>query len=67
MGKVAKLPIYQFLGGSRHRIWSYASTPLLPDVPAYLRFVDDLIEQGFRAIKFHTWVFRTETWNSREP
>ena len=27
----------------------------LPDVPAYLRFVDDLIEQGFRAIKFHTW------------
>ncbi len=55
MGKVAKMPIYQLLGGSRHRIRSYASTPLLPDVAAYLRFVDDLIEQGFRAVKFHTW------------
>ena len=55
MGKVAKLPLYQLLGGSRHRIRSYASTPLLPDVTAYLQFVDDLIEQGFRAIKFHTW------------
>jgi len=54
-GKVAKLPIYELLGGSRHRIPSYASTPLLPDVPAYRRFVDELIEQGFRAIKFHTW------------
>jgi len=55
MGKMANLPLYQLLGGSRHRILSYASTPLLPDVPAYLRFVDDLIGQGFRAIKFHTW------------
>jgi L-alanine-DL-glutamate epimerase-like enolase superfamily enzyme len=55
MGKIASLPLYQLLGGARHRIPSYASTPLLPDVPAYLQFVDDLIEQGFRAIKFHTW------------
>jgi L-alanine-DL-glutamate epimerase-like enolase superfamily enzyme len=55
MGKVANLPVYQLLGGARHRIRSYASTPLLPDIPAYLRFVDHFIEQGFRAIKFHTW------------
>ena len=55
LGKIAGLPIYQLLGGARDRILSYASTPLLPDVPAYLRFVDELIEQGFRAIKFHTW------------
>src|SRR5579871_1772235 len=54
-GKVAGLPLYQLLGGARDRIPSYASTPLLPDVPAYLRFVDDLLEQGFRAIKFHAW------------
>jgi L-alanine-DL-glutamate epimerase-like enolase superfamily enzyme len=55
LGKVAGLPIYKLLGGVRDRILSYASTPLLPDVPAYLRFVDELIGQGFRAIKFHTW------------
>ena len=55
LGRVARLPIYQLLGGARDRILSYASTPLLTDVPAYLRFVDNLIEQGFRAIKFHSW------------
>jgi L-alanine-DL-glutamate epimerase-like enolase superfamily enzyme len=55
LGKVSNLPIYRLLGGGRDRILAYASTPLLPDVPAYLRFVDDLIGQGFRAIKFHAW------------
>lgn len=55
LGKAAGLPLYQLLGGARERILSYASTPLLADVPAYLRFVDDLIAQGFRAIKLHAW------------
>ncbi len=55
LGKVAKLPIYQLLGGARNRILSYASTPGMPDVPAYLRLVEQLLEQGFRAIKFHCW------------
>ena len=55
MGRVANLPIYQLLGGARDRIQSYASTPLLEDIPAYLRFVDERLEEGFRAIKFHTW------------
>lgn len=54
-GKVADMPLYRMLGGARDRIPAYASTPLLPDVPAYLRFVDELLEQGFRAIKFHAW------------
>jgi len=54
-GRVAHLPLYQLLGGARDRIPAYASTPLLADVPAYLRFVDELLEQGFRAIKFHAW------------
>jgi len=54
-GRVANQPIYQLLGGARDRIPSYASTPMFEDVPAYLRFVDECIEQGFRAIKFHCW------------
>ena len=36
LGKVSGLPIYQLLGGARDRIQSYASTPMLEDVPAYL-------------------------------
>jgi L-alanine-DL-glutamate epimerase-like enolase superfamily enzyme len=55
LGKVANLPLYQLLGGARDRMPAYASTPLLPDVSAYLRFVDDLLGQGFRAVKFHAW------------
>ncbi len=55
LGKVSGLPIYQLLGGARDRIQSYASTPMLEDVPAYLEFIDQMLEQGFRAIKFHAW------------
>ena len=54
-GKAAGLPIHQLLGGAMDRIPSYASTPLLDDVPAYLRFVEEMIEIGFRAVKFHCW------------
>jgi len=55
LGKHANLPVYQLLGGTCDRIRSYASTPLLDDVDSYLRYVDQMIEQGFRAIKFHCW------------
>lgn len=55
IGKAAGLPLYQVLGGARDRILSYASTPLLADVPAYLEFIENLIAQGFRAIKLHAW------------
>lgn len=54
-GKAADRPVYQLLGGACERIRSYASTPLFDDIPAYLRFVEDMIEQGFRGIKFHCW------------
>ena len=54
-GRHAGLPVYQLLGGSCDRIQSYASTPLFDDVGKYLRFVDEMIERGFRAIKFHCW------------
>lgn len=55
IGQVAGLPVWQLLGGARDRILSYGSTPLLADVPSYLDFVDELIGQGYRAIKFHSW------------
>jgi L-alanine-DL-glutamate epimerase-like enolase superfamily enzyme len=51
----AGLPLYQFLGGARSRILSYASTPGLADPQAYVEFVARLREEGFRAIKFHAW------------
>lgn len=53
--KHAALPLYQMLGGARSRILSYASTPLLRDVAAYLDFVENLAGAGFTAIKFHSW------------
>ena len=55
MGKVAGLPVYQLLGGATDRILSYASTPMLDDVASYLRFVEEMITLGFRAVKFHCW------------
>ncbi len=54
------LPLYRLLGGARNRIPAYASTPMLADVDGYLELVDRLIEQGFRAVKFHTWCLPEE-------
>jgi L-alanine-DL-glutamate epimerase-like enolase superfamily enzyme len=53
--KAADIPLYQFLGGARSRILSYASTPLLSDEQAYVDEVARLKEAGFKAIKFHCW------------
>ncbi|MBI1892683.1 MAG: mandelate racemase/muconate lactonizing enzyme family protein [Candidatus Rokubacteria bacterium] len=53
--KHAGLPLYQFLGGARSRIRSYASTPLLRDPQTYIDFVTQLQQEGFRAVKFHAW------------
>ncbi|MCP4512413.1 MAG: mandelate racemase/muconate lactonizing enzyme family protein, partial [Fuerstiella sp.] len=51
----AGLPVYQLLGGATDRIRSYASTPLFNDIPTYLEFVEQMIDAGFRAVKFHSW------------
>jgi L-alanine-DL-glutamate epimerase-like enolase superfamily enzyme len=53
--KCAGLPLYQFLGGARSRILSYASTPLLERVETYVDEVGRLKALGFKAIKFHCW------------
>jgi L-alanine-DL-glutamate epimerase-like enolase superfamily enzyme len=51
----AGLPLYRFLGGARHEITAYASTPMLPDTAAYLDAMGDWLGQGYRAVKFHAW------------
>lgn len=55
VSKYAKMPLYQFLGGARSKILSYASTPFLPTIDDYLEYVPVLMEQGYKVIKFHTW------------
>lgn len=53
--KAARLPLYRMLGARRSSILSYASTPLLPNIQAYLEFIDKLEAEGFTAVKFHCW------------
>ena len=55
LGKSTGLPVWRLLGGACNRIPAYASTPMFDDIPAYLKFVEEMIERGFRAIKFHCW------------
>ena len=47
--------LFRSLGGARTRLPAYASTPLLANADAYVAFVGDLLERGFRAVKFHAW------------
>lgn len=51
----AGLPLYQLLGGARHRIATYASTPLLADTQAYIDYIAERRDEGFKAVKFHCW------------
>jgi L-alanine-DL-glutamate epimerase-like enolase superfamily enzyme len=53
LAKHSGMPLYRMLGGARDRIMSYASTPLLDSPEAYVDFVAEMRELGFRAIKFH--------------
>lgn len=53
--RYANLPLYQLLGGARHKILSYASTPLLADDQAYIEYVAARRAEGFKAVKFHCW------------
>jgi L-alanine-DL-glutamate epimerase-like enolase superfamily enzyme len=53
--KAAGMPLYQFLGGARAKILSYASTPGLPSVEAYIDYVERCAAEGYKAVKFHCW------------
>lgn len=54
-GHRAGLPISRLLGGARTTIAAYASTPELERPNSYLPYVGNLLEQSFRAVKFHAW------------
>lgn len=54
-GKAAALPLWQLLGGARASVPAYASTPLLADAAAYVDYVAQRADEGFRAVKFHCW------------
>jgi L-alanine-DL-glutamate epimerase-like enolase superfamily enzyme len=53
--KVAGLPLYQLLGGYRHKIPAYASTVTFATTEEFLEVADQCLERGFRAIKLHAW------------
>ncbi len=53
--KVAKVPLYQLLGGYRHNIEAYASTVTYATTKEYLDVADQCLARGFRAIKLHAW------------
>ncbi|MFP6768241.1 MAG: mandelate racemase/muconate lactonizing enzyme family protein [Planctomycetaceae bacterium] len=54
-GRIQEKPLYELLGATRTSIPSYASTPLMDDVPAYLELIKQRLAMGFTAVKFHCW------------
>jgi len=53
--KAAGQPLWQYLGGGRSKVASYASTPLLHSNQNYIDYIAERIEEGYRAVKFHCW------------
>ncbi|WP_287814684.1 enolase C-terminal domain-like protein, partial [Pseudomonas sp.] len=58
--QAAGKPLYHLLGASRSTIQAYASTPVLASPEAYVDYVGQWVEEGFRALKFHCWCRPTE-------
>ena len=54
-GKKNNLPIYKLLGGKRDKIQSYASTVMYNTIDEYLKVIEEMKNQGFKAVKFHTY------------
>ncbi|MGO4203925.1 mandelate racemase/muconate lactonizing enzyme family protein [Rhodococcus sp. TAF43] len=51
------VPLYRLLGGFRHEIQAYASTPFFPTIGEYLDATAEYLDAGYRAVKFHTWCY----------
>lgn len=58
--KSVGLPLHKMLGGYRESIPAYASTPYLGSIDEYLRMTAEYLEQGYKAVKFHTWCYVEE-------
>ena len=61
-GKIAELPVYKLLGGSRTKIRAYASTMVgdhfeggLDTPEAFAKYAAACKKKGFTAYKLHTW------------
>ena len=62
-GKVAEQPVWKLLGGYRDAVPCYASTMVGDDDPsglgtaeAYADYVEQLVADGFPAVKLHSWM-----------
>ena len=55
LGKALNIPIYRLLGGFRERIRAYASTQCCENIDSFVKLIKSLVDQGFTAIKFHSW------------
>ncbi|GAA3606851.1 enolase C-terminal domain-like protein [Agrococcus terreus] len=62
IGHRAGEPVWRLLGGARSRVQAYASTMCGDETPGglatpadFAAFAVQLVEQGYRAIKLHTW------------
>ena len=62
-GRALNLPVYKLLGAYRDEIPAYASTMCGDELKGglatpedYGRFAEQLMEEGYKAIKLHTWM-----------
>lgn len=62
-GKIANLPVYQMLGAFRDKVPAYGSIMVgdnyeggLNTPQAYGDYAQKLVQQGYKAIKLHTWM-----------
>ena len=62
-GRKLGVPVWKLLGGYRDRVPAYGSTMCGDEIPGglatpedYARFAENLVRQGYQAIKLHTWM-----------
>lgn len=62
-GRYVNLPVNKLIGGFRKRVEPYASVAVADDFPGglatpedYARYCKELVGEGYRAIKLHTWM-----------